>query len=702
VDWDDEEAHVHDVDRAAETPAPAAPCGAAVAPLGPATLDAASAGAKAANLARCAAAGLPVVPGFVLTTAGAAAGVNAPDVAGALDASWRRLSDDGTRALVVRSSSTVEDAGESSMAGQFRSVLDVRGYDAFRVAVADVLGSASRPRSPEQQRRPMAVLVQRQVPARIGGVLFGVDPVTGSRRHVVVEVVGGGPDALVSGRTVAAHYVLSRLGRVIDVVNAEAAPVLDRRVRRALVRLAGRCGAVFGSPQDVEWEIDDGGSLWLLQSRPVTAIAASGGRGHLLGPGPVAETFPEPMRTLDAELWLGPLREGIIRALAVTGATSNARLRRSPVATTVGGWPAVDLELLGVVQGHPSPWRRVDPRAIVRRLGTAWRVGRLRVALPELASRLVARVDAELEGVPGLEALSAEDLVELVDRTRDRLATVHTHEMLAGMLLRSEDAPSATLVALGALNRARHEGLDDAETLVRFPVVLALRPPSMGEPVALPTPGSPASTADIDALSARDALRLRARWLQELLARSVRALGTRLADAGAVERSGLVREMTWQEVRTAVLTGVTPAELAARASCAAGPRLPVAFRLTASGAIVPSGAGRDVTAEGVPVGGGRAVGPVWSRVRPGSPPRGVLVVKHLEPELAGVLPHVAAVVSETGSALSHLAILAREMGVPAVVAVPDARRRFPVGAQVLVDGTTGEVRIVGERSEEVA
>jgi phosphoenolpyruvate-protein kinase (PTS system EI component) len=42
--------------------------------------------------------------------------------------------------------------------------------------------------------------------------------------------------------------------------------------------------------------------------------------------------------------------------------------------------------------------------------------------------------------------------------------------------------------------------------------------------------------------------------------------------------------------------------------------------------------------------------------------------------------------------LSHLAILAREYGVPTVVAVHDALQRFPAGARLLVDGTTGEVR----------
>jgi pyruvate,water dikinase len=70
----------------------------------------------------------------------------------------------------------------------------------------------------------------------------------------------------------------------------------------------------------------------------------------------------------------------------------------------------------------------------------------------------------------------------------------------------------------------------------------------------------------------------------------------------------------------------------------------------------------------------------------------ILVVDTLDPRLASLLPDIAGLVAETGSALSHLAILAREMRVPTVCGVRDARARFPAGTHLLVDGGTGEVR----------
>lgn len=70
----------------------------------------------------------------------------------------------------------------------------------------------------------------------------------------------------------------------------------------------------------------------------------------------------------------------------------------------------------------------------------------------------------------------------------------------------------------------------------------------------------------------------------------------------------------------------------------------------------------------------------------------VLVTRVAGPALAAVLPRVAGVVAERGGSTSHLAALARERGIPAVLGVPGATRRIPGGAVVAVDGVAGVVR----------
>jgi phosphoenolpyruvate-protein phosphotransferase len=55
--------------------------------------------------------------------------------------------------------------------------------------------------------------------------------------------------------------------------------------------------------------------------------------------------------------------------------------------------------------------------------------------------------------------------------------------------------------------------------------------------------------------------------------------------------------------------------------------------------------------------------------------------------------HVAAIVTEVGGETSHVAILARAMGIPAVTAIEDATRAILAGEWVLVDGDRGEVTL---------
>jgi len=73
----------------------------------------------------------------------------------------------------------------------------------------------------------------------------------------------------------------------------------------------------------------------------------------------------------------------------------------------------------------------------------------------------------------------------------------------------------------------------------------------------------------------------------------------------------------------------------------------------------------------------------------------IVVTQVAGPALAAVLPRAAGVVAELGGSTSHLAALARERSIPAVLGARGATRRIPEGATVAVDGITGVVRWVG-------
>lgn len=83
------------------------------------------------------------------------------------------------------------------------------------------------------------------------------------------------------------------------------------------------------------------------------------------------------------------------------------------------------------------------------------------------------------------------------------------------------------------------------------------------------------------------------------------------------------------------------------------------------------------------------------------PPESVLVARELLPSDLIELDrdHVAAIVTEQGGWTSHVAILARSLGVPAVTGVRDATAEIEEGARLLVDGEAGMVWIVPSEEE---
>jgi rifampicin phosphotransferase len=577
------------------------------------------------------------------------------------------------------------------MAGMFTSVLDVRSWEAFLTAIDDVIRSGGE--------APIAVLVQPFIHPQWGGVLFGADPVTGRTDRLVVAAVPGGPDRLVSGQVDGIQLTLSARGRRRDDAEAPAA-LRARRARRGLVQLARKAAATFGGPQDIEWAMEGNGRLVLLQSRPITAIGdeARAG-GPVLGPGPVAETFGLPLRPLEEDLWVAPLRDGLREALRITGATSARRLRESPVVVTVGGRVAADLQLLGLTGGRRSLWSRLDPRPPARRLKAAWRVGRLKIALPALADDVIGDVDADLRTLPSLDTLSPRELVRLLRGSHQTLTALHGHEVLAGLLL-DEDADhvtaaSAALRLLAELRDGdRTDDHDDADLVARHPLLLSLLPPSIGGELRLPPPPAslPATPSPSGSEAAvRESLRLRARWVQELTGRAALALGRILVDRGALERPTAVVDLRLDELASIDESGGALA-IDPRRTSEPGPPLPASFRLTDDGVVVPVGNGRADGGRGA--GGGRGTGPVHIGADERPMPGEVLVVRTLDPALASVLPGLGGLVAETGSVLSHLAILAREYGVPTVVGLAGAAERFTDGEWVVVDGTTGEVSAV--------
>lgn len=74
----------------------------------------------------------------------------------------------------------------------------------------------------------------------------------------------------------------------------------------------------------------------------------------------------------------------------------------------------------------------------------------------------------------------------------------------------------------------------------------------------------------------------------------------------------------------------------------------------------------------------------------------VLVCRATDPSWASLFPLAEAVVTDVGSAMSHAAIVCRELGLPCVAGTRNATTTLRDGMRVRVDGTSGRVEILAD------
>ena len=242
--------------------------------LGSNDFEVAAGGGKAAALHELVEAGFPVPPGFVIRPDFDLTAVS-NDQLGA----W--VEHVGGFPVAVRSSGVLEDLDHASFAGQYESYLAVADLDTLRRRIADCRASAEGDRTQSYLARAgysgdqarVAVLVQRQIDARTAGVGFTIDPIHGIEDYAVVECCDGLGERLVSGHVTPTRFRLRlRDGAVVDRIEGSDSVDCSESDVAALARLMVAVQARRRRPQDIEWAIDKDDTLWLLQSRAITAI----------------------------------------------------------------------------------------------------------------------------------------------------------------------------------------------------------------------------------------------------------------------------------------------------------------------------------------------------------------------------------------------------------------------------------------------
>jgi len=208
--------------------------------------------------------------------------------------------------LAVRSSAVSEDQEDTSFAGQYATVLGVRGFEAVTDAILTCWRSFFAPHALIARAiagmaadiTGMGVLIQRMVNAECAGVCFTVDPVKQSRDFFIINASWGLGIGIADGSVAAditrfqraplaiteqlvvdkpEHVALNPDGGVKRIPVAEErrrAACLPDEWAMSVAHVALVAESLSGRAQDVEWAVADD-TIWLLQSRPVTAVEST-------------------------------------------------------------------------------------------------------------------------------------------------------------------------------------------------------------------------------------------------------------------------------------------------------------------------------------------------------------------------------------------------------------------------------------------
>lgn len=206
--------------------------------------------------------------------------------------------------VAVRSSAPDEDTQGRSMAGMYNSFTGVTSPDEMMTSILECYASAFSEgvfHLGTSFGAGTAVIIQTYIAFDLGGVAFSCDPVTRSRDHVLLNFAAGGIEKVVAGE------IDGALVRVPKQAEPPLVAGLSPSLTQELTATVCRLEELFGRPVDVEWGVADG-ALWVVQARPVTFALSD-----------QTDAAPRYINTDDLQACtgvdLGPLQEIHLKAL---------------------------------------------------------------------------------------------------------------------------------------------------------------------------------------------------------------------------------------------------------------------------------------------------------------------------------------------------------------------------------------------------
>lgn len=209
----------------------------------------------------------------------------------------------GKKCMVSVRSSAIHEDSDYSFAGQYSTYLNIPENlisHYYKKVVASLFNRRAifyyKTKGFSENEMVMAVGVLRMVNARAGGVMYSKNPNNPDSNNIIINAVKGLGKLIVDGAVNAETYVISRKPELkliekipskqnimlickeegdieeITLPNGSDEFSLEEQEALALSKIAIQIENYYESPQDIEWVIDEDGSIFILQARPLRIL----------------------------------------------------------------------------------------------------------------------------------------------------------------------------------------------------------------------------------------------------------------------------------------------------------------------------------------------------------------------------------------------------------------------------------------------
>ena len=171
----------------------------------------------------------------------------------------------------IRSSASNEDGKDKSFAGQYDTFLNVKKEDIFlniKKCFCSLYNDNVISYSDDFDIYGINVIIQVMIDSDYSGVAFTVDPSSESDNYILIEMIKGLGEKLVSGEVMPNKFFVRKETGMIDLKIGELS--LDEVIFNRLILEIEKTEKIYKCPMDIEYAIKDR-KIYILQARPITA-----------------------------------------------------------------------------------------------------------------------------------------------------------------------------------------------------------------------------------------------------------------------------------------------------------------------------------------------------------------------------------------------------------------------------------------------